>query len=127
MLLVNFKKWDNRTIFITLFVLTLLFALFMPQTQVSKNSKLFEAVMENNVSKAALWIDKGAQKNISIPKGFPLISIAVEFENLTMIKLLMLGKEELMRDYKGYKIMDHVIKTKNKEIIELFIAALEKK
>ena len=125
MLLVNFKKWKNRDILLALVVITLLFAFFMPQTQRSKNMDLYNAVVENNVTKVKQWIEKGAEKNLLLPKGFPLISVAIEYENEAMVELLMLDTEDLIRDYKGYRIMDHMAKKNNKKILQLMVKALE--
>ena len=127
MLLVNFKKWSNTHIFLALVIISILFALFMPQTQYSKNLNLYEAVVENNITKAQMWINKGAEKNLLLPKGFPLISVAIEYDNEAMVSLLMLSSQELTRDYKGYRIMDHAMKKDNKEILGLLIKTLEKK
>ena len=127
MLLVNFKKWSNTHIFLALVIISILFALFMPYTQYSKNLNLYEAVVENNITKAQMWINKGAEKNLLLPKGFPLISVAIEYDNEAMVSLLMLSSQELTRDYKGYRIMDHAMKKDNKEILGLLIKTLEKK
>jgi hypothetical protein len=127
MLLVNFKKWSNTNIFIALVLITVVFAFFMPQSQRSKNIKLYEAVLENNITRAQHWIDKGAQKNLLLPKGIPLISLAIEHENAAMVTLLMLEKEDLSRDYKGYHIIEHAIKKDNKKILEMMIKTLGQK
>jgi len=127
MLLVNFKAWKSSAILGALVLLTLLFAFVMPESQRSKNLSLYEAVVENNVTKVRLLIEKGADINILLPKGFPLISLAIEYENEDMVTLLMLDASSLARRYKGYSIIDHAAQKKNRNILKLVVDALERK
>ena len=127
MLMVNYRAWKSSYILVTLVVLTLLFALVMPQPQKFKNQDLFDAVVENNVTKAKALIAKGAEVNILLPTGFPLISLAIEYENEKMLSLLMLDAADLSRKYKGYDIIDHAAGKKNKNLLKMIVQALERR
>ena len=127
MLMVQFKAWKNTHIFLGLLLLSLVAMMIAPQTQPSKNLYLYEAVVENNVTKAKIYIDKGADVELLLPKGFPLISVAIEYENSEMLKLLMLDKKGLSRTYKdGYTIIDHAASKSNKALLALLLEALER-
>lgn len=126
MLIVNFTAWKSTYILATLIVLSIVFAFLMPQTQESKNIRLYEAVIENNVTKARIMIDKGAKRNILLPSGYPLLSLAIEYENEAMMDLLMLDAANLSRTYKGYRFIEHAAKKKNKKLLDKIIEALEK-
>ena len=123
--MVNYKAWKSSYILLALVVLSLLFAFVMPQPQKFKNQDLYKAVVENNVTKAQQLIKQGAEINILLPKGFPLISLAIEYENEKMLSLLMLDASELSRKYKGYSIIDHAAQKKNKNLLKMIVKALE--
>jgi len=127
MLLVNFKAWKSSVIVAALIVVTLLFAFVVPPTQKSKNIKLYEAVVENNTTKARAWIDQGAEVEILLPTGFPLISLAIEYENEEMLKLLMLDAQSLSIKYKGYSIIDHAAQKKNRNLLKMIVQALQRR
>ncbi len=126
MILANFSSWKPTYIIITLILFTLFFATLMPRTQEDKNRALLKAVLENNVTKAHHELADGAQKEALLPAGFPLISLAIEKENVEMAKLLMLEPKALVATYKGYKIMEHVIEKKNAKMLQLFVDALNR-
>lgn len=127
MLLVNFKAWKSSVILAALVTVSLLFAFVMPETQRSKNLRLYEAVVENNVTKASKVVEEGAETKILLPTGFPLISLAIEYENEEMLKLLMLDAQSLSLKYKGYSIIDHAAQKKNKKLLKMIVHALEKR
>ena len=127
MLLVNFKAWKSSVIVAALIVVTLLFAFVVPPTQKSKNIKLYEAVVENNTTKARAWIDQGAEVEILLPTGFPLISLAIEYENEEMLELLMLDAQSLSIKYKGYSIIDHAAQKKNRNLLKMIVQALQRR
>lgn len=125
MLMVNYKAWKSTYILLTLVLLTLIFAFFMPQPQKFKNQDLYDAVLENNTTKAKALIANGAEINILLATGFPLLSLAIEYENEEMLSLLMLDPDDLSRDYKGYSIIEHAAKKKNKNILKKIVQVLE--
>ena len=126
MLLVNFKSWKSSYILVALVVITLIFAFLMPQTQKMKNLDLYEAVVENNITKARQSIQNGAQTDLLLPQGYPLLSLAIEYENQEMLSLLIKDVTPLKREYKNYNIITHVSQKKNKKMVTLIVEALEK-
>ena len=126
MLLVNFKSWKSSYILASLVVITLFFAFLMPQTQKSKNLELYAAVVENNITQARQSIKKGAQIDLLLPQGYPIISVAIEYENPEMLELFLKDVAPLKREYKDYNIMTHASQKKNKKMVTLLVEALEK-
>jgi hypothetical protein len=125
MLLVEFRAWKNWHILVALVLLSIATYYITPKTQYSKNLHLYDAVVENNFTKASLMVKEGAETNILLPTGYPLISVAIEYENVEMTKLLMLDAEALSLDYKGYRIVDHAAQKKNRKILEMISKSLE--
>lgn len=127
MLMVNYKAWKSSAILAVLVIFTLLFAFVMPESQKSKNLSLYEAVLENNTTKAEKLIANGAEKEILLPTGYPLISLAIEYENEEMLKLLMLDAQSLAHKYKAYSIIDHAVQKKNRNILKMIVQALQRR
>ena len=126
MLLVNFKSWKSSYILVALVVITLFFAFLMPQTQKSKNLELYAAVVENNITQARQSIQKGAQTDLLLPQGYPILSVAIEYENQEMLALLLKDETPLKREYEGYNMITHASQKKNKNLLILIVEALEK-
>ena len=121
----HFQSWKIPSIVFTLVVLSLVF-MFVPPTQSMKNRVLYQAVSENNVTKASKVIKEGAQTNIQLPGGLPLISLAIEYENAELVKLLLSDDLNVSADYSGYVMMEHALEKNNKDIVLLLVEHIKK-
>ena len=120
----HFKSWKVPSILGALVLLSLIF-LFVPPTQSMKNRALYQAVRENNITKAIISIQEGAQTQLLLPGGLPLISLAIEFENEKLVELLVNEDLNISYNYDGYHIMEHALEKKNKSIILLLMKYLK--
>jgi len=95
---------------------------FVPPFQKTKNKALYYAVAKNDLTKARFEIEQGAKRNLLLDNGLPLISLAIEFENQEMVKLLLDESIDLKREYaKGYWIMEHAKEKQNPKLLDIFV------
>ncbi len=126
-LLANFKSWKISYIFIALVIMSVIFV-FVPPFQKTKNKALYYAVAKNDLQKVKFELDHGANKNLILDTGLPLISIAIELENIEMVKLLLDETIDLNRSYaKGYWIVEHAKEKNNPELLDVFVESNKKK
>lgn len=125
MIQAKFYQWRPLHIIVALIVISGL-AFFLPLTQTQKNEELFNAVVENNMTKADYWVKQGAQTYLLTPAGVPLLSVAIEYQNPVLFKLLAGCRIDYARHYKnGYNLMEHAIDKGNVTIIKLIIKQIE--
>ena len=126
MIQAKFYQWRPLYIIIALFVISAL-AFFLPLTQTQKNEALFKAVVENNTTKVKYWIDQGAQTNLLTPAGVPLLSLAIEYENEALFKLLASCKIDYAKRYRNdYTLMEHAIEKNAVTFIKLIVKHIDR-
>ena len=119
-LLANFRSWKVSYILIALVIMSVIFV-FIPPFQKTKNKALYYAVAKNDLQKVKFELDHGANRNLILDNGLPLISLAIELENVELTALLLDKTIDLNSSYgKGYKIMQHVKEKDNPELEKLF-------
>ena len=121
----DFRSWKSTYIIGALVVMSLFFAIFMPKTQALLNKELVKAVFENNVTKVKIAIDEGANIDLLLPKGQPLISVAIESGNIEILELLYVNANSLRKYFNGYIPLEHAIAKNRKDVLIYLLGKIE--